>query len=81
MEDYNWNLVLKVSVPFSLAVSFLFYSNFKEHWKWILLVIALSLTGLIVYFKDKRKNSIFTAVGIVFLAALVMRFLKNSGFL
>ncbi|MBI2647567.1 hypothetical protein HYW99_03750 [Candidatus Woesearchaeota archaeon] len=78
-EEYNWELILKVAVPISLIESYVFYTNIGNGWKWFSLIIGLLLTGSIVYLKDKRKNSIFTAIGIVFLAALIVRFLKGFG--
>ena len=80
-EDYNWNLILKVAVPIALIVGFLFYTNINNVWKWISLVAALSLAGMLVYMNDKKKSSMFTAIGIVFLAALVVKFLKDAGFI
>ena len=78
-EDYNWNLILKVTVPFALIEAYIFYINISNGWKWFSLIITLLLTGGIVYIKDKRKSNIFTAVGIVLLVALIVRFLKNFG--
>ncbi len=80
-DDYNWNLILKVSVPFALIESYIFYANLSNFWKWSSLAIALFLTALLIYINDRRKSNIFTAVGIVFLIALVVRFLRNSGIL
>ena len=80
-EDYNWNLILKVAVPIALIVGFLFYTNINNVWKWISLVAALSLAGMLIYMNDKKKSDIFTAIGIVFLAALVVKFLKDAGFI
>ena len=54
-------------------------SNDFRTLKWASLVIGLVLSGAIIYNKDKKKNNIFTAAGIVFLAALIVRFLKNFG--
>ena len=79
MEEYNWHLVLKASVPFSVIEAYVFYTGVSDFWKWASLIAALLLAGWIVYLKDKKKDSIFTAAGIVFLAALIVRFLKNSG--
>ena len=81
MEEYNWNLIIKAAVPFSIIEAYLFYTSISNIWKWISLIAALLLTGWLVYLKDKRKNNIFTAIGIVFLAVLVVKFLKNSGLL
>ena len=79
MEEYDWNLILKASVPFSIIEAYVFYTGISDFWKWSSLVAALLLTGWIVYLKDKRKNNIFTAMGMVFLSVLVIRFLRNSG--
>ena len=81
MEEYNWNLILKAAVPFSIIEAYVFYTGISDFWKWLSLIAALLLTGWIVYAKDKKKNNIFTAMGIVFLAVLVIRFLRNSGFI
>ncbi len=80
-EDYNWTLILKVAVPFALAEAYVFYTNLGSLWKWLLLILGLSLTGVFVYINDKKKASLFTSMGIVLLAALIVRFLKNSGLL
>ena len=79
-EEYNWKLILKVSAPISLIEAYIFYTSISDGWKWFSLIAALLLVGVIVYFKDKKKSNIFTAVGIVFLVALIVRFLKNFGF-
>ncbi|MBI2650316.1 hypothetical protein HYX04_03305 [Candidatus Woesearchaeota archaeon] len=80
-EEYNWELILKVAVPVALIEAYIFYINISNGWKWISLIGGLLLAGWITYLKDKKKNNIFTAVGIVFLAALIVRFLKNFGFI
>lgn len=79
-EEYNWNLILKIAVPVSLIEAYIFYTNISNGWKWFSLIVALLLAGGIVYAKDKKKSNVFTAAGIVFLAALIVRFLKNFGF-
>ncbi len=79
-EDYNWDIIMKVSVPTALIESYIFYTNISNGWKWFSLLLGLALTGIIIYAKDKKKSSIFTAVGIVFLAALIVRFMKDFGF-
>ena len=80
-EEYNWDLILKIAIPIALVEAYIFYTNISNGWKWFSLVVGLLLAGIIVYLKDKKKNNIFTAVAIVFLAALIVRFLKNFGFL
>lgn len=78
-EEYNWDLILKIAVPIALIEAYIFYINISNGWKWFSLIVGLLLTGFIVYMTDKKKNNIFTAVGIVFLVALIVRFLKNFG--
>ena len=78
-EQYNWNLILKVSVILSFIEAYIFYSNIGNVFKWLSLIVALLLAGTIVYIKDKKKNNIFTAMGIIFLVVLVVRFLRNFG--
>ncbi|MBI1936068.1 hypothetical protein HYS31_06525 [Candidatus Woesearchaeota archaeon] len=79
-ENYNWRLILLVSAPMSLLAAYIFYSAISSSWKWFLLIIALIVTGFIVYSREKKRSTVFTAVGIVFLAALVVRALKQFGF-
>lgn len=80
-EEYNWDLILKTAVPVSLIEAYIFYTNVGNGWKWFSLVVALLLTGGVVYSRNKKRNNIFTAIGIVFLVALIVRFLKNFEFL
>lgn len=78
-EEYNWELILKIAGPVALIEAYIFYINISNGWKWFSLVAGLLLTGGIIYVKDKKKSNIFTAVGIIFLIALIVRFLKNFG--
>ena len=79
-EEYNWDLILKIAIPIALVESYIFYTNISNGWKWFSLIVGLLLAGIIVYLKDKKKNNIFTAAAIVFLAALIVKFMKNFGF-
>ena len=78
-EDYNWDIILKAAIPISLIEAYAFYTNINDGWKWFSLIAGLALASGIVYMKDKRRSSIFTAVGIVFLTVLIVRFLRNFG--
>ena len=80
-ENYDWELIGKFAAPVALAVAILFYINIADGWKWFSLIAGMALTGSLVYRKDKKKSSIFTAVSIVFLAAITIRLLKNFGFI
>ena len=80
MEDeYNWRLILKTAVPISLAEGYVFYADISDIWRWLALLLGLLLVGAIVYMNDKKKSDTFTAIGIVFLVVLIVRFLKNFG--
>jgi len=78
-EEYNWNLIVKIAGPAALIEAFVFYTNIADMWKWVLLASGMLLAGLFVYFKDRKRNNVLTAVGMVFLAALIVRFMKNFG--
>ena len=78
-EEYNWSLILKIAIPFALVEAYIFYTNIAGGWKWFSMVAALLSTGIVVYIKNKKKSNIFTAVAIVFLVVLIVRFLKNFG--
>ncbi|MBS3100740.1 LPXTG cell wall anchor domain-containing protein [Candidatus Woesearchaeota archaeon] len=78
-EEYNWNLILKAAVPIALIEAYVFYTSISNGWKWLSLIIGLLLTGGIVYSRNKKKNNVFTAVAMVFLVALIVRFLKSFG--
>jgi len=80
-EEYNWNLILKCSVPIAAVESFIFYTNISDTRKWLALAVGIFLSAMIVYMKEKKKSGVFTAAAIVLLAALAVRFLKASGFL
>ena len=79
-EEYNWSLILKVAVPVSLIEAYIFYTGISDSWKWFLLITGIAVAFAISYKMGKKKNNLFTAVGIVILVALVVRFLKNFGF-
>lgn len=78
-EDYNWDLITKVAVPIAAAEAAIFYLRIGNLWKWSGLAAGLLLAAMLVYIKDKRKSSIFTAIGMVFLAALIVKFLRDAG--
>lgn len=78
-EEYNWSLINKVAIPIALVEAYVFYTNMSNGWKWFSLFIGLLLTGAIAYLKDKKKHNIFTAMGIVFFVALIVKFLRDLG--
>ena len=77
MEEYNWDIITKVSIPVAVAVAVIFYLRIGSAWKWVSLAVGLFLAALLVYINDKKKSNIFTAMGIVFLAALIVKFLRD----
>ena len=78
-EDYNWDIITKVAVPIAAAEAVIFYLRIGNLWKWGGLAAGLLLAAMLVYIKAKRKSSIFTAIGLVFLAALIVKFLRDVG--
>ena len=79
-EEYNWSIILKCSVPIALVEAYIFYTNLGSAWKWSALVVGISLSAMLVYINDKKKNNIFTAAAIVLLASLIVKLIKNLGF-
>lgn len=80
-EEYNWNLINKIALPIAAAEAVIFYISIINFWKWVLLVIGIFLAAGLVYSKNRKKSNIFTACAIVFLAALLVRFLLIAGFI
>ena len=78
-QEYNWDLILKTAVPISLIEAYLFYINISDFWKWLSLVLGLLLAGTIIYMNGRKKSNTFTAIGIIFLVVLIVRFLKGFG--
>jgi len=78
-ENYNWNLILAVSLPVAIIEAVLFYINLSNFWRVVALIAGLLVAGTIIYSKDKRKSNLFTALGIVILGALISRLLRNFG--
>lgn len=82
MEDnYNWGLISKVSGPIGLAVGIIFYLGISDGWKWFSMILGVLLAGCIVYFNDKKKINVFNASAIVFFIAIIIRFLRNFGYI
>jgi len=80
-EEYNWNLILKSSVPIAAVEAYIFYTNLSDAWKWSALAVGIFLSAMIVYMNEKKKSGVFTAAAIVLLAVLAVRLLKASGLL
>jgi len=78
-EEYNWNLIIKTALPISAVEAYLFYISIGDIWKWLSLFIGILLAGTIIYMNGRKKGDTFTAIGIVFLAVLIARFLKGFG--
>ena len=78
-QEYKWDLILKTALPISLVEAYLFYANVSDLWRWLSLLTGTLLAGTIVYMNGKKKSDTFTAIGIVFLVALIVRLLKNFG--
>jgi hypothetical protein len=80
-EEYDWDLIIKMSLPVSLLVAWAYYSDISNFLKWLSLFSGACITAWLVYRKSKRKGNIFTAAAIVFLAAIVVKYLKAWSFI
>ena len=80
-EQYNWSLILAVSIPIAVIELYLFYTNISDFLKWFSLVTAVAIAGMIVYWKDKQKNNIFTAAGMVLLIVIAVSLIRGFGFI
>ena len=78
--EYNWNIILRNSLPVAAVMAFIFFTNIRNSLKWFLLILALITTYLMVYFQSKKKHDIFTAIMIVLLVSLIVYGLRNFGF-
>ena len=79
-NDHKWGLIFKSSIPIALIEAYLFYTNAGNLWKWLSLIAGMIAAGFIAHRSDRRKNNVFTSAGIVLLAALLVKFLRNLGF-
>ena len=80
-EQYNWPLILAVSIPIAVIESYLFYISISNFLKLLSLLIAVAIAGAIVYWKDKHKNNIFTAAGMVLLIVIAASLIRGFGFI
>ena len=80
-EKYNWQLILAASIPIAVIESYLFYTAIPNFLKLISLVTAVVLSSAIVYWKDKQKNNIFTAAGVVILIVIAASLIREFGFI
>jgi len=78
-DEYNWNIILRSSLPVGIIMAFVFYTNISNRSKWIYLVLGLIVTYFVVYYQDKKKQNIFTAISLVLLISLIVYGLKNLG--
>lgn len=79
MEEYNWNLILFVSLPIGLVEAYVFYTSMPNLWKYFLLAIGLAIALWIIYSKEKSKRTIFTALGIIVLCVLLVKTARELG--
>ena len=77
--EYNWNVILRSSLPIAIIMALIFFTNIKINLKWFYLILSLVITYFVVYYQDKKKHNIFTAIMIVILVSLIVYGLKNLG--
>lgn len=75
--EYNWKAILIGAVPVSIVMFFVFNSGISSNWRWFYLVLGMVAAMGITYYKDKKKQNIFTSAFIVLIAALVVHGLRN----
>jgi len=80
-KEYDWNIILRSSLPVGLLMAFIFYTDIKIGLKWFYLVLAMVMEYGIVYYQDKKKHNIFTAMTLVLLISMITYGLKNLGFI
>lgn len=78
-QEYNWNIILRSSLPIALIMALVFFTNIRMGLKWFFLILALIITYFVVYFQDKKKHNIFTAMAVVLLVSLITYGIKNLG--
>ena len=70
-SEYNWKAILMGAIPVSIAMVFVFNSGISRNWRLFYLVLGMATAMGITYFKDKKKQNIFTSAFIVVIAALI----------
>jgi ABC-type Fe3+-siderophore transport system permease subunit len=76
---YDWNAISKGAVLGAIGVV-LAFSNLVSNWRWGIAAICMAAAYGIVSFSSKKKSDLFSAVALVFVAALIMHFLSKAGF-
>ena len=81
-QEYNWPAIMKGSLPVSLIMLYIFYTNsISDNWKWFYLIMGVFISAGITYYFDKKRHNIFTAPFIVIIVALAVYALKSLGFI
>jgi hypothetical protein len=78
MSEHDWGIISKGAIPGTIGVV-LTFANITSGWKWVLTIACMVAAYGIVYVYSKKKADLFTAVALVFAAALVMHFLTQAG--
>ena len=78
-EEYNWNVILRSSLPIAILMAIVFFMNISNRSKWIYLVLSLIVTYFVIYYQDKKRQNIFTGMALVLLIALIAYGLKRLG--
>ena len=78
-KEYDWKLILLVSIPVSIGVGLIFWKLNNNFLKGLFLIIGSILAGGITYTKSKKKSNIFTSSAIILLVAVIITVLKRLG--
>ena len=78
--EYNWKAIMKGSLPVSLVMIYVFYSNsISDNSKWFYLLLGILAAAGITYYFDRKKHNIFTAPFVVVIVALIIHGLRKLG--
>jgi len=69
------------AIPASIAMFFVFNSGISKNWRLFYLVLGMAAAMGITYYKNKKKQNIFTSAFIVVVVALITYGLKILNFI
>ena len=78
-KEYDWKLILMISIPVSIGVVLIFWKVDSDFLKGLFLIMGSLLSGWLTYRKSKKKSNIFTSAAIILLVAVIITLLKRLG--
>ena len=80
-REYNWKAISFGTVPVSIVMAILYYSDIARGIINFYLIIGILIAMGITYYFDKKKGNIFTSAFVVVITALIVNGLKNLNFI